>query len=101
MSTRARKIKFRCDNDCKQSGCEGHVLDGTLQDTSDWIVIVDEQDNIVFSGDINKTRAMLDILHSLDYKDSIYFKTLKGFHAEEDFIWSKASLEQSDIRKDK
>ena len=86
MSTRKRIIKYRCDNDCKMSGCEGHKLVGTLQDTSDIIIIQDEQGNNVYSGDISKTCALIDILHSLDYRDSIYFPTIKGIANEDDFL---------------
>ncbi len=73
MSTRARKISYRCDNDCRMEGCPGHVLTGTLQDTSDVVIIEDEKGTYVFSGDINRTNALIDILSSLDYNDASYF----------------------------
>lgn len=85
MSTINRVIKYRCDNDCKMSGCEGHKLVGSLQTTSDVVIINNENGEYVYSGDINRTNALLDILHSLDYEHSIYFKTLKGLNNRDDF----------------
>lgn len=76
MSTRNRTIEFRCDNDCKMSGCPGHKLKGLLQTTSDCIIIEDEEGNIIYSGDINKTIALLKIIYQLDY-DSLYFREEK------------------------
>lgn len=73
MSTRHREQEYRCDNDCVYSGCQGHKLVGTLQDTSDIVIIDDENGERIFSGDISKTKALINILGSLDYNDQSYF----------------------------
>ena len=45
MSTRKREIKYRCDDDCRMEGCPSHKLVGTLQDTSDVVIIENEKED--------------------------------------------------------
>ena len=85
MATRNKTIKYRCNNDCEMSGCKGHKLIGTLQTTNDVVIIKNEEGRHIYSGDMNQTNALLDILHSLDYEDSTYFKTLSGLNNKDDF----------------
>ncbi len=85
MSTRKRIYNYRCDNDCKQSGCPSHKLVALLQDTSDIVIIENENGDTVFSGDINKCNALIDVLHSLDYQDRIYFPTIDGLNEPDSF----------------
>ncbi len=56
-------------------GCPSHTLKGILQNTSDVVIVDDEKGNYVFSGDINRTTALLKLLRNLDY-DGIYFPDL-------------------------
>ena len=83
MSTRKRAIRYKCDEDCNRCGCHGHEMIGTLQDTADIVIIKDEQGNNIYSGDISKTNALIDLLHDLDYCESTYFKTIKGLSNEQ------------------
>lgn len=79
MSTRKCEIKFRCDNDCLQSGCPGHTMKACLQDTSDWLSIKDEKEKVIYSGDIAQTRTLLKAIEQLDYGRFYFGDLLEGF----------------------
>lgn len=75
MSTRRNNRFFICHNDCRPEGCQGHELVGELETKSSVIFVVDGQGKPIYSGNINKTKALLELLKSLDLNHT-YFKGL-------------------------
>jgi len=58
-TTRGKDIPFRCWDDCRQTGCPGHVLRMDYQRTSDGMLFY--QDNeLLFGCDPDKWKAMLE-----------------------------------------
>lgn len=64
MSMRKTKRTFKCDNDCLMSGCPGHTMDVTYQNTSDYITVYLDK-RYVFGGDLEKTKTMIDAIQEL------------------------------------
>ncbi len=68
MATVTESLKFKHDNDCEYSGCPGHTMVVSHQTTSDsFEARVDGE--IIYSGDDNKTRALLKLIKEVDYND--------------------------------
>ena len=66
MVTVKNEIHFRHDNDCEMAGCPGHLMTAEHQTTSDFFT-VKVDDEIIYSGDDNTTRALLEIIAKVDY----------------------------------
>lgn len=67
MSTIKASLEFKHDNDCLMSGCPGHKMEVSHQTTSDWFTVRID-DEVVYGGDDNTTRAMLELINKTDYK---------------------------------
>lgn len=66
MATITKTKQFRHDNDCLISGCPGHTMTVTHQTTSDSFM-VEIDGKIVYGGDDNTTRTMLELIKEVDY----------------------------------
>jgi len=74
MVTVKNEIHFRHDNDCKMSGCPGHFMTAEHQTTSDYFTVkVDGV--IIYSGDDNTTRSLINIIEMVDYANHTNYKT--------------------------
>lgn len=67
MSTTRASVEFKHDNDCDFGGCPGHTMRAEHQTTSDYFTIYID-DEVVYGGDDNTTRAMLNLISEVDYK---------------------------------
>lgn len=66
MTTLMATKTFRHDNNCKMSGCPGHVMRVEHQTTSDsFLVTID--DEIIYGGDDNTTRTLMTLIKAVDY----------------------------------
>lgn len=66
MSTNYAVLHFTHDNDCLISGCPGHTMTAEHQRTSDYFT-VSIDDEILYAGDDNTTRTLLEIINKVDY----------------------------------
>ena len=68
MATWEREIEYRCDNDCKSSGCPSHKMKVEIQTTADILTIypsLGQEKHICF--DMNRWAALKTVLQDWDY----------------------------------
>jgi len=66
MSTLKRSEKFHCFDDCQQSGCPGHTMEVTIQDTSE-VMMVYVDGRYLFGCDPNEWNTLKKMVKSFDY----------------------------------
>ena len=66
MSTLVKEKKFRCFEDCRQSGCPTHLMRVEIQTTSE-VLMVYIDDKKVFGADPNIFSTLIAILAGFDY----------------------------------
>lgn len=69
MSTIKIDTPYKCDNDCKISGCPGHILHAEYQSTSDiYSFHIDDNKEALFYSDRNKMVAILSAIHEFAFR---------------------------------
>lgn len=68
MSRTYKTIKYKCFNDCKQSGCDGHILEVCFDNSAD-VVSVSKDGDLHDVYDQNFLKALVKVLTEAGYNE--------------------------------
>lgn len=66
MATLKNEMDYRCFEDCKQWGCQGHKMEVTIQNTSEALLVYKDGE-LWFGADPNEWETLKKLLQGIDY----------------------------------